>query len=66
MAIGSSNVPLRCEREGRGEVPSRPAMRNVAPETEAALHLWLAVWLCSVVNDHEDFKLWFVMPPLLP
>ena len=66
MAIGSSNVPLRCEREGRGEVPPRPAIRNVASETEAPLCLRLAVRLCSVVDNHQDFEVWFVMPPLLP
>ena len=47
-------------------MPPRPAGRNVASETEAPLNLWVAIWLCSVLDCHQDFKLWIVVPPLLP
>ena len=66
MAIGSSNVPLRYERKGRGAMPSRAAGRDGASEAEAPLRLWVAIWLCSVVYDHQDFKLWGIVPPLFP
>ena len=66
MAIGSSNVPLCCERERRGEVPPRLAIRNGASETEAALNLWVAFWLCSVVSHHQDFEIRIRVQEVLP
>ena len=66
MAIGSSNVPLCCERERRGEVPPRLRTCDGASETEAPLNLWVAIWLCGVLDSHQDFNIWIVVPPLLP
>ena len=60
------NVPLRSERKGRWPLPPRAATRNGSSETEAPLRLWVAIWLCSVVYDHQDFKLWGLVPPMLP
>ena len=64
--LAQGNVPLCDECQGRGAMPPGPGPRNGAPEAEAPLRLWVAIWLCSVVYDHQDFQLWGLVPPLLP
>ena len=52
-------------RDG-GAMPPRPAGRNVASEAEAPLHMWVAVRVGRCVHDHQDFKVWVLVPPLFP
>ena len=66
MVIGSSNVPLRYERKGRGAMPPRPARRDGASEAKSALNMWLALRVGRVVHDHKDCKLWAIVQEVLP
>ena len=45
-------------------MPPRPAGRNVASETKAPLHLWLALRVCRFVHDHQDIRFGGLVPPL--
>ena len=47
-------------------MPPGPGTRDGASEAKATLCLRLAIWLCSVVYDHQDFKLWSLVPPMPP
>ena len=66
MVIGSSNVPLRGECQGRGAMPSRVSEKGNVAEAEDALGMRMALRLCSLADDHQDFSRWLSMPPLLP
>ena len=66
IGIGSSNVPLRYERKGRGAMPSRAAGRDGASEAEAPLCLRMALRLCGVADDHQDVEMGFVVQEMLP
>ena len=64
--LAQGNVPLCDECQGRGAMPPGPGTRDGAPEAEAPLRLWVAIWLCSVVYHHRDFELWVVVQEMLP
>ena len=66
MVIGSSDESLRCEREGRGAMPSPVSEKGNVAEAEDALGMRMALRLCSLAGIHQDLSLWALMPPLLP